>query len=393
MKILLVGDGNSQFIQDFSKWLKIASNNTIQIDVFSILEISEITDTSNYDHFTATTYNTLSISKLKFIGHQLWDIYLNRELINYLKHKGFSYDIINFHWIRSAWIINTKEYKKYCKYIVTVFWGAEWRLNKLFFSNQIYRIKLKKLLAVSDKIILDTTDMENEIIKLGTDKSKLAYATLGSTPLAKLEEIMGSISCENSKIELGLDPTRISVIIGYSGKPLHNHLEIIRTLNASFKNNQEIINKVELVVPMTYGCNARYQDTVEFELEKSSFKYKVFRQDMDEDKVAKFRIATDIFLQLSSSDARSLCVVENFIASNIIISASWLPYFDFKNEGLFFYEVDSIAEMPQLLNKVIAEFSETQKLFLNNKCLLNGKQKWDNVIGKWVQIFEDLMKN
>jgi len=328
-------------------------------------------------------------SKIKYVRAIIYPFIMHNELIRCLKKNKNKYDIIDFHWMIAAWVLFPNSYLKHSKNIIGTFWGAEWNNMNIFLSNKLYKMFLKRFLEKAKFIVSTTDHTKNELAKLvSIVNSKYRYAYFGSAPLACLERLIETETREISKKKMKIDSNKLSVVIGYSGKHLHNHLSIIKTLQ-NCQYSEEFKAKLELIAPMTYGCNNQYTNSVEDALEKSGFSYRTFKGYFSNEDVARLRNATDIILQLANSDAASRSILEFLIAGSVMISGSWINYQYFKNEGFIFTEIDEFEVFPAVLLNIINNFQEAKIKAFSNKENGRGKYSWQNCIGAWKKNYED----
>lgn len=121
-------------------------------------------------------------------------------------------------------------FARHCRKLVATLWGTEYETNSIWFSKSIYLILLKRFLRKADIITYFTEEKREALIKLGTPPEKLSYAIYGSSICEELEKLALTESRSESKKNLGLNPGKITISIGYSGKPLHQHIPIIHAL-------------------------------------------------------------------------------------------------------------------------------------------------------------------
>ena len=100
------------------------------------------------------------------------------------------------------------------------------------------------------------------------------------------------------------------------------------------------------------------------------------------DDLAKFRIATDYFINAQTTDAFSNSFIENLYAKSMIINASWLHYPEIDMLSLHVNEFSDFQDICPLLNKIIS----SENLDWNKKSVEN--RTWDLCKKKWIKIYE-----
>ncbi|MCK9625397.1 MAG: glycosyltransferase [Bacteroidales bacterium] len=391
MKILLVGDANSIFLIDYTKWLKKTID--IEVHIFSIQPKLKVNVDIPYDKIFYNSYHKHFFSKIPHIRALFYPYITSHSLVKTLHENNYIYDIIHYHWMASYSVLNVNKIKLFCKQLFITFWGGEWCSSILLYSHTLYINKLKRILDNADLIIQNSDNVKNELLKFNINISnKYGYGTFGSAPLENLYKLIDSESKLISKQKLGLPLNKITVVIGYSGKPLHNHINIINSLEKSIYKDT-LKKKVILLAPMTYGCGKKYRMLVEDKLKKSGFEYLLFKNYWTTETVARFRNSSDIVLQLSKFDELSRSILEFLSAGSILISGSWINYKYFSDEGFKFIETDNNDEAINVLKKITDDFYTNQNYYKSN--IENGKNRylWKDCIKLWIYHYKEFIDN
>ena len=270
-----------------------------------------------------------------------------------------------------------------------MFWGGELESQKLFFSRRIYLYFLNRFSKQMDKLVYLTEESYDKLRKVISEPEKLTQALYGSSILKELQ----NKGCEGSgskyKSKWGIDCSKTTIGIGYSGKDIHQHLEVIEAL----RNNEGFWKrKCEFVflLPMTYGAGRAYVEQVAQHLKEHDFQFKIIREKMSDIEVAEIRMATDIFIQVTKFDGRSSSVIEYFMAGAIMISGSWLPYKIFKDRNLYFHEVIQISgpEIPRLVLHIRDNYDLERSKTSQNREKWGFNETWDGVMPNWLAIYK-----
>lgn len=97
--------------------------------------------------------------------------------------------------------------------------------------------------------------------------------------------------------------------------------------------------------------------------------------------LAKFRIATDVFINAQTTDAFANSFIENVYTKSIMINAKWLHYPELDEFPLYVNEFSVFNEIPALLEKNI----DNDKLEWNKKCVEN--RTWEECCKKWAEAY------
>ncbi len=383
MKLLLVvGTANDVFVYNMAKWLK-ACMEDISIDVFEFNHSRSQGYTNDYFDNVYTIDTGLLLNKVKGIRSLLLPYWYNYQFNNCLKNKY--YDIIHCHWLIPN-VIVSRNLKLHCKKLFVTFWGGELEYLKIIFSHKIYLWYLRRFLKKVDYIVNSQSFCEKNEGRSLFLYCKFKYANLGSVPLEKLYNLIDLESKAQSKKKLGINIDKKTVLIGYSGKSIHQHIPIIKTFS-SVGMKKEFIH---FLVPMTRGASSKYVQSVENMLQQSGYTYTLIKNcyltDMD---VARLRNATDITLQLSLFDGFSRSIIECLCARSILIYGNWLNYSDrLKEEGFSGITVQSIEEGVEKVYDIVDDLENYQTMGGENS--QNGKNKnlWSECIMDWVTIYK-----
>lgn len=389
MKILLVGDANSIFLIDYTIWLKKSMD--VEVDIYSIYQSNGDYNNLPYNRVFESNYNDTILSKIKGVRTLIYPFFLNIEFNLFLKKHNEKYDIIHFHWIIPAWVLTPNAYKRYSRRVFATFWGGERDVQEILFSKQLYKTRAASFLKKTDCIVGNNKLRESGTVKtFPFIKEKYKFGIFGSTPLEILYSLQESETCEESKVRMGIKPDKISVLLGYSGKRIHNHLEIINSLIQNSKY-QHLKEKIQLVASMSRGADENYISEIENKLSESGFEYVLFKKTyFTEEEVARLRNASDVVFQLSTFDGLSRTILECLCAGSIVISGDWLNYLYFKDEGFKFVEVSNTNEAIDYLYKISLNPDVFKLEYKAN--ILNGKNRytWKECIKDWVKHYREL---
>lgn len=385
MKLLLiVGCASDIFISSMAKWLKHSME--VEIDVFEF-------DNNRKQDVSFDYYNHVESSAAQYplaiFGLRTWytPFLQSCSLKKFL--KGKQYDIIHVHWIVPPIVLSTKAITNHCKSVFITFWGREYDLMHICGTNMIYKLFLKSFLK---KVTYDvnSASFKNRICPIYPFmESKMRVANLGSSSLDYMDTLLKNSSKEDCKFNFEMPVGKYVVQIGYSGKALHQHLEVIEELI----QHQELSDNVHLFAPMTRGADSRYVDQVDAALKKSGFSYTLLRDRfLADEEIAQIRYATDITLQLSSTDAFSRSIVEAFCGKSIVIYGKWLNYKDhLEDNGFVAIPTETIEGGIKKLADVIRNPQKYATTIENNSTIGMRKYHWDECIKDWISAYNEVL--
>ena len=381
MKILLiVGSANDIFITNMTKWLKTKMSD-VTIDIFEFYPSNSQGNNTFMDNLGSTNPDVWH-NKIRGIRTLIYPFYASRTLKKFL--KGKYYDVIQCHWITPPLVL-TRGIKKHCNKLYATFWGGELSVLKLLLSQKIYKINLDKFLDNVDFIINSKVFIDRMRLLYPQYKNKYIEGTLGSSSIDELYKLMENESKDESKVKMAIDSNKLVVLIGYSGKELHQHLPIIEELS----KRDELKDRLHLLAPMTRGEFKDYKNRVQSALDNSGYTYTLLQgKFLSDEEVARVRNATDITLQLSEFDGFSRSIMECLCAKSILIYGDWLQYEDHMNNAKFIgYKVTDIKSGIDKLTEISDDIHKYEDECLQNS--INGKTKcsWSECIKDWVNAY------
>lgn len=389
MKILLVGSADTIFFTNYVTHIK--KHIDVEVHVYS-----PYPTTNNYDNYPYDyVYFEKSIkyrSKVIQLFVNLFSFLIYKiKFLKFLKtHKNENYDIIHFHRIIPPWVVPPFSYKKYCKNTVGTFWGGEIEVEKIMFSHKIYLFFLRKF-AKKCNYFINTFAKKSYTDNLPGIKEKAFNGSFGSSIIDEMKNL--NYSREEAKKELGIPYNKISVLLGYSGKFLHRHCEIIDGIVSSpnFNMNRE---RIHVIVSMTRAYDEAYCNKIENKLQNAKIGYTILKGKYSTDKdVAILRHSTDIVFQLSDYDGLSASIKECVCAGSILISGKWLNYNTLKKEGFHFYEVNCFDDGIALFYNILNNFEiYSAKCHENRKIAIN-KYSWSSCIKPWAEAYKEISLN
>lgn len=381
MKILLiVTSGSDVFVHNYAKWLEKTLDCTI--DAFELYPSSKANqkdssgifkkvETANWDSWWGKNKITRFLCSHYGVANQLDRFLSDKE-----------YDIIHVHgvWFYVPFV---KTLKIHTRKLFVSFWGAEYKNGKVWKSHRIFESKLKSFIRNVDGII-NTKARLDELHTL-YPTTKLYHAILGAASMETILELDKVETKESAKNYWGIPDDKITVLIGYSGKKIHNHLEIIN----EFHNHPNLLEKIHLLAPMTRGANTNYADEVEIALSNSGFSYTLMKDRfLSDNDIAQLRRATDIVFQFANSDAYSRSIVECICAGALLIYGNWINYNKFlSDDGFAAIEVENINKGIEVLKDFLYSKDKYRAMCASNMKIGGKKFLWSECIKDWVDIY------
>lgn len=382
MKLLMVaGTAGDIFIHQLALWLR-KSMEGLEIDVFECKpESSQGYDGSVFSHVGGV--RSAFLKRLPLLN-RLVPFHEAAALRRFL--RGRRYDVIHCHWIRPV-VVLSRFLRAHCRRLYWTFWGGELSGQTLLYSRRLYLRELERALRGVDCVVNSQVFFSRFRAAVpGAAACRFKAAGFGSAAFERIRRLRETEPKEVSVRFWSLPENKKTLLLGYSGKELHNHLGLL----AGLERHGALEGRVHLLVPMTRGAKPGYVARVEKALEKSGFSYTLLKDRfLTDEEVARLRIATDIVLQLSDSDGFSRSIVECLSASAILIYGTWLDYGPHLAEnGFSALPAASVEEGIALVEKVLDDYGKYAAEAARNS-RIRTKYLWSEAVRDWVDLYRE----
>lgn len=386
MRLLLVaGTANDIFIYNMAKWLKATMD--VELDVFEFWPAKQQAyDAAYYDHLYSASKEGWAYRRpqASFTAAHATARQLKRFL------KGRQYDIIHCHWLSAPTVLSAAALRKHCRRLCITFWGGELEQQQLLRSHGLYLRRLDRLVAEADAMVNSETSRARYLEAFPQFKGTFFAANLGSSPLESICALMETTSREEVKRQWNIPEGKTSVLIGYSGKELHQHGMVIE----AFRRHPELSDRIHLLAPMTRSSDPAYVAGVEAALKASGYTYTLVRDRfLTDGEMASLRFATEVVFQCSRFDGFSRSIIECLCARAIVFYGSWLEYKPYlKQFGFEAVSIDSAEEGVKKLASVLQFRGMYDEMLERNSSRGRTHFLWSECIGNWVNVYQTLLK-
>lgn len=375
-RILLIGNGNSQFVFTLALWLK-RTNPQLTVDLFSIVPVKE-SFKKNFDQCYSAKSSKLIEFGLRYVGlRMLTMMYLNHKLLKQIH----TYDVVHFQFISpdKFFLINHFHKKTNSKIILSI-WGSDlYKIPKSMVSSFEKHCRIATSITFTNEKTIAYFKQ-----KFQWEKDNLKLCRFGLAPLEELKKL--ALSKEQCKEELAWTKGKIAITIGYNLSPNQQHLKILEVFKS--EELKKLKNQILLIFPITYAGSSKYKNQILNELNELPFEYKIYDTFMSDERVAKIRKASDMMLQLQQTDQFSGSMQEHLYTQNIVITGSWLPYETLIEEGVWFKQIDAIRDLAKSLLEVIENYEDLKLKTQNNPEAILKLSSWEKNIGLWSKLYE-----
>lgn len=337
-----------------------------------------------YENIEFSLLTNAEESKEKILSKQLKHIYYYQTMsdLKTILEKMPVYDAIQSLWIEKEWGYFYQAIRKKAK-----------RLNLHVGGSDFYRAGnkernfKKKLIESADTVTTQSEETKQEFgLYYGEDiKNKIVVLPLGI-------EVLDYMDCSRKmpknqiKEKYHIPMDKIVVTCGHNGNPAHQHIKII---NALKQVSEDVKQHLVYVFPMTYPKgNDAYINEVCEKLNQEKLNYVILTEFMNFQEMAEYASISDIMIHVQTTDALSSAMREEMYAGSIIIAGKWLPYQSLHKMGIFFLDVDTIADVADLLENIVVNIEEYKKKCIKNKEIIWNHSSWDKVAPKWRKLWD-----
>lgn len=365
MKILLIANYKSVFGKElFENLIKQGINVTI-LD----FETLNIYTNNNQNYKYAKQF--AKFAKLPKI-HMIFRLFFISKIL-----RETSFDVVNIHTARIIYVALLPILASQ-KLITTIYGSDFYRQGKL-------TKKIQKLIYQKSSCITFTNPLTQQSFldyyNDFRDKSVVCRFGLGTLDFIDKNR---NIPKSEIKKELGYSQDKTIVTCGYNASTAQQHEKIIKEI---LKLPQEILDNIQFIFPMTYG-DMTHKEKIKNILKSTILDYIVLENYLYGDKNANIKLASDIMINILTSDSFSGSMQEFLYAKNIVITGSWLPYELFDNEGIIYEKIDSLSALHSKISEVLNRDFTLDK----NIKIINNLSSWNNNIKSWIEVYKGTIK-
>lgn len=293
------------------------------------------------------------------------------------------YDAMQLLWIEKEWAYFHKLIRK-----KTV------RLNLNVGGSDFYRTGKgekeykKNLIDCADTITAETETTVREFQEYygSIVENKMGLLPFGIEVLERIDRCRNLPESEIKK-KYHIPHNKIVITCGHNANDAHQHMEMIEALRRLPENGKE---QIVCVFPMTYPQGREtYIQEVERRLKNAGLQAVILTDFMDFQAMAEYALISDIMIHVQKTDQLSSTMLEEMYAGSIVIAGAWLPYQSLHDKGIFFLDVDRIADVTETLKLVIADLEGYRKKCERNKDILWKHSSWDELAVRWHALWDE----
>ncbi|MDA7621612.1 glycosyltransferase [Akkermansiaceae bacterium] len=352
-KVLIVGDGKSPIIdKNFIDYLTVNDDY-----IFDILSFKEI---------TSNKYNKI-YSIPQVINNKFYRLNSLRFLFSFVV-KGIriirKYDIVHFHMFYPGIFFLTPFFKKN---VVLTLWGSD-----VLKSNKFKKILLGFTLKRVKTVTCTNPSFRDKIVE---------YYPFMSNKIEVICYMLKYIELVNSSYLNKTHSNKARIVVGSNSNTAQNHLKVLEAIG----NSRLDVNSYKLIIPLTYGRGSnKYKRKISDSVKSLGCSYEIIEELLTDRGLVELRLNCELLINFQDSDQLSGAMLETLCADNIVVTGSWLNYNALKELGVKFYEVESISDLSEFLEKV--DLNERP----SNRKIITEEFLPQNVLCKWLKVYDAL---
>lgn len=375
MKLLLFCNPNNIHNYNYIKNVLLKQNFDITIYSYS-LPRNEV-KAEYMDFYDKNKINVVGGYSISEEGHLKYII----KSFKTIGQLGKSYECLHVQYVSPYIAPIIFFYRNRFKKIVLTYWGSD-----LLRSNFVFRLMTKPLLCISSWITFITSDMLHYFSQFYNlkDSQKTGLLDFGNMFFEIIDQKKKEIDSGNVHKSLGLDPSIITVTIGYCWRKPMNQLP---ALHAIFETPDFPKEKIQIVLP-TYGITSDAKKEMIEYLDDKKIRYKLFDTFMGPDEVSALRAVSDIFINPQTTDAFSSAMIEHLYAESVVINGSWLKYSILDEKKVYYKNFGSFNDLSKVLCDAIDNIKEEKKLVKKNRNIMASFCSWATWEDKWLELYK-----
>ena len=253
-------------------------------------------------------------------------------------------------------------------------------------SGEVVRNYKKNLIACADRVMAQTEATVQEFVAYYGEevKNKTHLLPYGVEVLDYINKSDVSKKVIREKYHIPVD--KIMVTCGHNASEAHQHMRIIDAIECL---DEKVKEQIVCVFPMTYPQGMEdYVNRVDSRLKESALEYVILTEFMDFQEMAEYAQISDIMIHVQITDQLSSAMLEEMYAGSVIIAGEWLPYRSLHEMGIFFIDVESIADITSSMNDIIGSMEAYKRKCAGNREIIWKHSSWDELSSKWRSLWD-----
>ena len=342
--VLIIGcDCQYGHLDRFIKTFKLI-NPSVRIHLFSDLNEYDLSDDIKLNVSSIIYRHFYTGRAPKIIKRFLNILILFKQFDKICKSTRF--DIINIHFPRYYLSFMWGFFAKMCNRVILTPWGSD-----VLRASTIELYCLKYLYQKADIITVTSESYIGEFIvrKFRVEKNKMKPLRWGSETIDYINDHVGLVSKMEAKARLGLRDS-YTITCGYNAVREQQHEKII---NSIAEIRGVLPANLTLLFPVTYGIRSEkdhYVQSLKEECKRMNLSAIFYENYLSVEELFIIERASDMFIHVQTTDAGNSTIMEYCLCGSKIIHGTWNVYKWMDFTPRFYYPVNEIEELPQVIS-------------------------------------------
>lgn len=292
--------------------------------------------------------------------------------------KSGEYDVVNIHYNRWFYKVIMHYFKSSKTKLVISTYGSDF-----YRASDKIRNRLRSIYEVADAVTFTNIATKEEFVNYYKAFEGKSYLCRFGLKTLDFIDKNRELSKERMQQRLGYDSSKIIVTCGYNATEGQQHFKIIEGLE---KLDETLLKRCQFIFPLTYG-DASYGQKVIDRVEGTHLNSKVLKEFLYQDDNAFVKLASDVMINILTTDSFSGSMQEFLYARNVVITGSWLPYNTFDEAGIVYEKINSSEELSEKLTYVIDNLDTLKAKTAPNAGIIAMLSSWSQNIDSWIEVF------
>jgi glycosyltransferase involved in cell wall biosynthesis len=307
------------------------------------------------------------------------------QRLNKFQRIQDQFDLFHLHFIAPRMAEFVSLLPKSAKLLVSI-WGSD--LLRVA-GTENYRRQLQICQRASIITVRSIEMKEILLAKFGREfEPKVRIVKFGSSLITMIRNNDLASLRRELRNEFKLNDDQLVVCLGHNGFRENQHAEVLTALE---KLSDRLKQRLVFFAPMTYGADSGYAQMCEAVAKEKRLNLYIFRKFMPPSDIVRLRAGSDIMIHVPVSDALSGAMCETIFCGNVAIAGRWLQYGELRRRNVYYREVSSIAEIPELLETIVCRIVEEKARAAASAERIREVLDWDLVIDEWAAAYRELL--
>lgn len=373
MRILFLGNANNPLLINLAIELR-KLNSGLTIDILSEAPVTHSEATSAFNSIYA-----IPAGKFFRAIPGVKTAWMAMQFRKTLKRIGKKYDVVHMFFMHVGYTRSMRLLDEIAsKFVVSVF-GSE-----LYRSPELILKELEPLASMADHVTAANAKTLSDFCqRFRISESKTSIRRFGLKPLDAIVE-QKSAGLAEHKAAAGLPENSFVITCGYNASAGQQHEAIIESLG---KVKNQLPNNYLLVFPLAMGDTSRIE-LIRTRLNAQGLKYHFIEKYLPDEQLAHFRAASDIMIQVQTTDQLAGAMQEHICAGSLVITGDWLPYGIFDEIGIQYWKVNKSEQVGEKVIELLADLSHNRSRVSGNMERIVNLSSWKKNVKDWHNLYK-----